>query len=256
MRARSSERNRVHPGLLEGTTCLSHHVRLQHTRASAIYFICTTLHWRTKWTDLRLQSDMHADQGEGGPQPGNCERCGYICSQPVCKACVMLEGLNSGNTRLGVTRARKQPAVAAGTGIDAGRHDEAAAPVGGARGAGAAAANAAAVANNTTQAAHGGESGCDGDDARCCEEQRCQSNGCSSSEQLHAHADRMHMLQSNVARCQGSCAECQVSGQMHHKTVTHNARQCSCGAGAMIASLESLRLSEQSISGHVQGPAG
>lgn len=28
------------------------------------------------------------------PQPRQCERCGYLASQPVCKACVLLEGLN------------------------------------------------------------------------------------------------------------------------------------------------------------------
>lgn len=25
----------------------------------------------------------------------NCERCGYICSQALCKACLLLQGLNS-----------------------------------------------------------------------------------------------------------------------------------------------------------------
>lgn len=28
------------------------------------------------------------------PPPRQCERCGYLASQPVCKACVLLEGLN------------------------------------------------------------------------------------------------------------------------------------------------------------------
>ncbi|KAI3423993.1 hypothetical protein D9Q98_009826 [Chlorella vulgaris] len=41
------------------------------------------------------------------PQAGSCERCGYISSQPVCKACMLLEGLNKGLPRLGVTRTRK-----------------------------------------------------------------------------------------------------------------------------------------------------
>ena len=40
------------------------------------------------------------------PTPGNCTRCNYISSQPVCKACVLLEGLNSGQPRLGVARTR------------------------------------------------------------------------------------------------------------------------------------------------------
>lgn len=40
-----------------------------------------------------------------------CERCGYITSQAVCKACVMLEGLNSGVPRLGVARTRGRRAA-------------------------------------------------------------------------------------------------------------------------------------------------
>jgi cytoplasmic tRNA 2-thiolation protein 1 len=39
--------------------------------------------------------------------PGVCARCGYLSSQKVCKACVLLEGLNRGLPRLGVERARK-----------------------------------------------------------------------------------------------------------------------------------------------------
>ena len=30
---------------------------------------------------------------------GVCKRCGYISSQPLCKACVLLEGLNKGLPR-------------------------------------------------------------------------------------------------------------------------------------------------------------
>ena len=39
-------------------------------------------------------------------KPGTCTRCGYLSSQEVCKACVLLEGLNKGLPRLGVTRRR------------------------------------------------------------------------------------------------------------------------------------------------------
>ncbi|DBA86765.1 hypothetical protein WJX77_002722 [Trebouxia sp. C0004] len=38
------------------------------------------------------------------PQPKKCERCGYICSQSVCKACQLLEGLNKGLPSLGISR--------------------------------------------------------------------------------------------------------------------------------------------------------
>ena len=33
------------------------------------------------------------------PVQGNCTKCGYISSQPLCKACVLLEGLNRGLPR-------------------------------------------------------------------------------------------------------------------------------------------------------------
>lgn len=36
------------------------------------------------------------------PVQGNCARCGYISSQDVCKACLMLEGLNQGLPKLGI----------------------------------------------------------------------------------------------------------------------------------------------------------
>ena len=41
------------------------------------------------------------------PVQGNCERCGYISSQKVCKACVMLEGLNRGLPKLGIGKTHK-----------------------------------------------------------------------------------------------------------------------------------------------------
>ncbi len=41
------------------------------------------------------------------PHSGTCERCGYISSQPVCKACVMLEGLNQGLPKLGIGKPHK-----------------------------------------------------------------------------------------------------------------------------------------------------
>lgn len=40
------------------------------------------------------------------PEQGTCERCGYISSQKLCKACVLLEGLNRGLPKLGIGRAK------------------------------------------------------------------------------------------------------------------------------------------------------
>ena len=39
------------------------------------------------------------------PVQGTCSRCGYISSQQLCKACVLLEGLNRGLPRVGIGKA-------------------------------------------------------------------------------------------------------------------------------------------------------
>uniref|UniRef100_A0A1B6IPB1 Cytoplasmic tRNA 2-thiolation protein 1 n=1 Tax=Homalodisca liturata TaxID=320908 RepID=A0A1B6IPB1_9HEMI len=36
------------------------------------------------------------------PDRGTCTRCGFVSSQPVCKACTLLEGLNKGMPKLGI----------------------------------------------------------------------------------------------------------------------------------------------------------
>ncbi|CAG2167365.1 unnamed protein product [Oppiella nova] len=41
------------------------------------------------------------------PPRGTCTRCGFISSQSVCKACVMLQGLNNGLPRLGIGKSSK-----------------------------------------------------------------------------------------------------------------------------------------------------
>jgi hypothetical protein len=49
---------------------------------------------------------MLAESFDAEQKPGKCERCGYMTSQPICKACHLLEGLNTGNPRLGLVKAR------------------------------------------------------------------------------------------------------------------------------------------------------
>ena len=49
---------------------------------------------------------LDAKEGQSHPVAGKCQRCGYISSQDVCKACVLLEGLNKGLPNLGVSRTR------------------------------------------------------------------------------------------------------------------------------------------------------
>jgi cytoplasmic tRNA 2-thiolation protein 1 len=41
------------------------------------------------------------------PPPGTCQRCGYMSSQPVCKACLLLEGLNRGMPQLGIRNSKQ-----------------------------------------------------------------------------------------------------------------------------------------------------
>lgn len=42
------------------------------------------------------------------PVQGTCTRCHYVSSQSVCKACVLLEGLNKGIPRLGIGKQHKE----------------------------------------------------------------------------------------------------------------------------------------------------
>lgn len=41
------------------------------------------------------------------PEKGTCTRCGFVSSQEICKACVLLEGLNRGLPKLGIGKSSK-----------------------------------------------------------------------------------------------------------------------------------------------------
>ena len=56
------------------------------------------------------QFRLDVKAGESLPVPGKCQRCGYISSQDVCKACILLEGLNKGMPNLGISRTRTKKA--------------------------------------------------------------------------------------------------------------------------------------------------
>ena len=78
---------------------------------------------------IQSAEDFRIDLGaQGSPacQPRSCERCSYICSQRVCKACQLLEGLNKGLPGLGVKRTRGLKG-GAGQGSEAGAKAQAAA---------------------------------------------------------------------------------------------------------------------------------
>jgi cytoplasmic tRNA 2-thiolation protein 1 len=53
---------------------------------------------------LRLRGGNERDQ----KPPGTCTVCGYLSSQAVCKACLLLEGLNTGMPLLGIANGRRR----------------------------------------------------------------------------------------------------------------------------------------------------
>lgn len=50
---------------------------------------------------------MSLKEGIKLPERGTCTRCGFVSSQEICKACVMLEGLNKGLPKLGIGKSSK-----------------------------------------------------------------------------------------------------------------------------------------------------
>ena len=56
---------------------------------------------------IHSAEQLTVKQGVKVPQRGTCSRCGSVSSQGLCNACVMLEGLNSGNPRMGVLKSSK-----------------------------------------------------------------------------------------------------------------------------------------------------
>lgn len=41
------------------------------------------------------------------PERRNCIQCGFVSSQEICKACILLEGLNRGLPKLGIGKSNK-----------------------------------------------------------------------------------------------------------------------------------------------------
>eukprot|EP00878_Enallax_costatus_P009892 GHUV01010329.1.p1 GENE.GHUV01010329.1~~GHUV01010329.1.p1 ORF type:complete len:379 (+),score=98.89 GHUV01010329.1:740-1876(+) len=69
---------------------------LEAVRPSAIMDL---IHSAESWT---ISQGSH----EQMPTPQRCVRCGFMSSQSVCKACILLEGLNKGLPHLGTQRTR------------------------------------------------------------------------------------------------------------------------------------------------------
>jgi len=53
--------------------------------------------------NLKFKSDVK----EKMPTAAKCKRCGYISSMEICKACLLLEGLNKGLPKLGIGKSSK-----------------------------------------------------------------------------------------------------------------------------------------------------
>ena len=53
---------------------------------------------------LELKGETKTEQ----KRPGTCTICGYLSSQEVCKACLLLEGLNKGMPMLGIANGRRR----------------------------------------------------------------------------------------------------------------------------------------------------
>lgn len=56
---------------------------------------------------IHSAEQMMVREGVKMPPQSTCSRCGSISSQEVCKACVLLEGLNRGLPKLGVGKSSK-----------------------------------------------------------------------------------------------------------------------------------------------------
>ena len=70
--------------------------------------IAPTLQYRPK--NSTVHSDLDVTRRRLVPKQtmGRCEKCGYLSSQSICKACVLLEGLNKARPKTGITHLSSQ----------------------------------------------------------------------------------------------------------------------------------------------------
>ncbi|KAJ3157942.1 nucleotidyltransferase [Geranomyces variabilis] len=76
---------------------------LEAIRPSAIMDI---IHSGEAWQS-KTEVKINAVGKDGKVTVGTCERCGYMSSQKMCKACVLLEGLNSGLPKVAIGNSSK-----------------------------------------------------------------------------------------------------------------------------------------------------
>lgn len=58
------------------------------------------------------------------PTRRTCSRCGFVSSQEICKACIMLEGLNRGLPKLGIGKTIKVKRIMDSIAISSNEVDE------------------------------------------------------------------------------------------------------------------------------------
>lgn len=68
---------------------------------SVIKVILTVVHISTSFQVMCIKEETKM------PVQTHCERCGYISSNKLCKACILLEGLNKGLPKLGIGKTPK-----------------------------------------------------------------------------------------------------------------------------------------------------
>uniref|UniRef100_A0A2A6BEL7 Cytoplasmic tRNA 2-thiolation protein 1 n=1 Tax=Pristionchus pacificus TaxID=54126 RepID=A0A2A6BEL7_PRIPA len=77
--------------------------RLERTRPRAILDL------------IRSAENISVKKDVAVPTLGFCTKCNFISSQPLCKACLLLEGLNTGDTTIGVKKkTNKMPEASVG----------------------------------------------------------------------------------------------------------------------------------------------
>ena len=53
-----------------------------------------------KQSELPIRSGYDASKGVSRQALGKCKRCGYMSSQDICQACMLLEGLNKNRAQI------------------------------------------------------------------------------------------------------------------------------------------------------------
>ena len=89
----------------EGTTHIPHqHPPLPTTEPQEIVSVPIRTKKPPNGTGRKQTKDVNTSTPTQPPKQrlGHCERCGYLSSQTICKACVLLEGLNKARPKTGI----------------------------------------------------------------------------------------------------------------------------------------------------------